>query len=232
MCKRYIVCRLLTAALCLAPVALAQDANAILKKVGDTYSNLESFHFEGTTVGETKMGNTGSRTETQFSLAWVSPNKVRVEYRYTSAGTWLRVSDGKTMTRLRSITKEFKQEPASADDVTILDGTPTSSYENMTAKFHDPKLLRTEPIQMDGKSIDCYVIEAQSQPTTLLPGMEQMPVTLWIAKDSNLVLKEVSGTHSKSSGSNATQNIRTTTFTLAEVNTKLPDSLFEADRSK
>ncbi len=227
MQRRILLGAVVTAALGVTSLVAAQDANEILKQVGHTYRNMESFHFEGTTVGETKLGNTGTRSEMQFSLAWLSPNKVRVEYRYPQAGTWLRVSDGKTMTKIRSITKEFSQQPASQDDVAILNGTPTSIYESADTTFHDPKVVRTEAIQLGGKNVDCYVIEVQGQPSTLQPGMEQMPVTLWVAKDSYLVLKEVSGTRSKSR-SNATENTRTTTFTLADFNTKLPDDLFSA----
>ena len=207
--------------------AVGGDAQAILQKVADTYANLKSYHFEGKTVAETKAGTTDSTSETGFSIAMSPPNKLRVEFRYANAGTWMRVSDGKTTMRYRSLTKEMKKDPASPDDQDILRGTPVSAFDRIADGVKKVTLLPEESLQVGGQNVPCYVIEVEYNTASVLPGMEQMPVRYWIDKARNIVLKRVTGTRStKQDAMHATTNTRTTTFTVASVNENVPDTLF------
>lgn len=215
---------LIAAGLAAAP---GGDAQAILQKVADTYSNLKSYHFEGTTVAETKTGPTDYKSDTGFSIAMSPPNKLRVEFRYANSGRWVRVSDGKTTMRYRSLTKEMKKDPASPDDQDILRGTPISSFDRIAEGVKKATMLPEETLQVDNKSVPCYVIEVEYNTASVLPGMEQMPTRYWIDKSRNIVLKMVTGTRStKQDASRATTNTRTTTFTVASVNENVPDTLF------
>ncbi|HLJ17214.1 MAG TPA: hypothetical protein VKV15_22155 [Bryobacteraceae bacterium] len=208
-------------------VAAGGDAQTILQKVADTYANLKSYHFEGVTVAETKASTTDSKSATEFSIAMSPPNKLRVEFRYQNSGNWVRVSDGKTTLRYRSLTKELKKDPASPDDLDILRGTPISSYDHITDGMKKATLLPEESLEVNGKSVPCYVVEVEYTPGLLLAGMEQMPTRYWIDKARNIVLKQVTGTRSATQDpSRSTVNTRTTTFTTASVNEDVPDTMF------
>ena len=61
--------------LALAVPAFCQDANEILKKVGETYANLKSAHFEGATVSETSTGAWIQKSKPELSSP--SPNQTR-----------------------------------------------------------------------------------------------------------------------------------------------------------
>src|SRR5579872_5273744 len=114
-----------------ASYALADDAAQILKNTEETYRNLKSYAFEGTTTSETKMGSTISKSETSFVVAFKQPNEFRLEYDYPSAGKWERVSDGKTLWNHRTITKESNETPATDDSLRMLDGSPIAVFSDI-----------------------------------------------------------------------------------------------------
>jgi outer membrane lipoprotein-sorting protein len=213
-------------------VVFAQDAQGILSKVAETYSGLSTYHFEGVTTTEMKSDAVRSKNDTNFEFALNKPDKVKVEFRYQNAGTWLRVSDGKTLTRYRSVTGELKQEPASPSDMDIANGTPISDYQEITERLESAKVAGSETVRVGDSDVDCYVIEAlyKLRPG-LLQGTKDLPTKYWIDKKRFLVLKEVSGTESQS-GLFHTQNLRTTTFTMAWVNQPVPDAVFAFDAHK
>ena len=111
MTKRWVV-QILALTAASAGLILADDAGQILKQTEDTYRGVKSYHFEGTTVSETRVGGSVSKSETQFVVAFEKPNKFRVEYVYPSAGNWVRVSDGTKTWKHRSITKEMTEAAA------------------------------------------------------------------------------------------------------------------------
>jgi len=199
----------------------------ILGKVTQTYRGLRSYHFEGTTVSETNSAGAKSASEIEFVVAYTAPNKFRVEFRYPNAGNWIRVSDGQTLYRYRSITKEMKQEAAGTDDLNILKGTLVLSFQDIDQGVKKATLLESEPVNIGAQKVDCYVVEAQREQPQLLRGTEQLPEKLWIDKTRLIVLRRVSGTKSVAqSGGQETENIRTTTFSVARINEPVEDPLF------
>jgi outer membrane lipoprotein-sorting protein len=230
---RGITALLIAAIGCGAGSARAEDATEILKKTGENYQNLKSAHFEATTVSDTRLGSSDVKQETKLEVALVKPDKVKVDYHYPNdIGRWLRVSDGKTFSGYRSITKEKKQSPASENDLNILRGTFVERYKGIADNVTSAKILKSEPVNVGGKDIDCWVIEVNYKPGLLPEGTEALPTTYWIDKSRNLVLKQTSGTKSKSHGNNDSTNIRTTTFTVADVNGSVPDTEFAFNPKK
>jgi outer membrane lipoprotein-sorting protein len=212
----------------LAPaIGLCEDAMAILGKVGQTYRGSTSYHFEGTTVSETNSATAKSSSETEFVVAYTAPNRFRVEFRYPNAGNWIRVSDGRTLSRYRSITKELKQQAAGSDDLNILNGTLMVSFRDIDQGVKKATLLDSEPVSLGGQKLDCYVIELERDQPHLLPGTESLPEKLWIDKSRFIVLRRASGTKSiEQSADRETENIRTTTFSVARINEPVEDALF------
>lgn len=209
----------------LAFAARADEAIDLLKKVEDTYNNLNSAHFEAVRASKTQVGkDIGASSETKMIVSVSKPNKVKVDYIYPGqGGEWLRVSDGKTFSGFRSITKENKQQPASENDMDILNGTFVDRFRHIAENVASAKILRDESVAVGSKQIPCRVVEVTYKNPVLPPNTEQLPTTYWIDKDRNIVLKETSGTRSTTSKS---ETIRTLTFTAADVNTPLADTEF------
>ena len=206
---------------------LCEDAMRILGKVGQTYRGSTSYHFEGTTVSETDSAAGKSTSETEFVVAYTAPNKFRVEFRYPNAGNWIRVSDGRTLSRYRSITKELKQEAASAGDLDILKGTLLVSFQDIDQGVKKATLLDPESVNIGGQRADCYVLEVKRDQPNLLRDTEPLPEKLWIDKARLIVLRRVSGTKSiTQSADKETENLLTTTFSVARINEPVDDTLF------
>ncbi len=210
----------------LLPAARAQEAKEILEKVAGTYQGLSSCHFEWTTVAETRTEAATSSQETRYELAAAKPNKIKALVGYPNHETWIRVSDGNTLTRYRSYGHQVSREPAPADLGGILNSTLIGDYERIADRVQSARITGSEAVNIGGTNIDCYVLEVEYPPGTLLPGTEPMPTRYWIDKSRFVVLREVSGT--RSTGQFPTENTRTSTFTVAEINQPAPESAFEA----
>jgi len=210
---------------------LADDASQILKQTEETYREVKSYHFEGSTVSETKVEKSVSKSESSFVVAFEKPNKFRVEYVYPTAGNWVRVSDGKTTWKHRSITKELTQAAATEDDLGILDGSPVSPFWNIGENASSPTVAGSDSIDVGGKNHDCFVIQMQAPAPADRPGTEALPIKLWIDKSNHLILRQVSGSVTQGKGKAGT-NTRTMTFTYAEVNQTVPDELFRLAKNE
>jgi len=211
-------------------ILLGDDASQILKTTEQTYQNLKSYEFKGTTTSETKVGASVSKSETSFAVAFKQPNEFLVEYDYPSAGNWVRASDGKTVWNARSITKEFTASPATDDALRMLDGSPIASFANLTDGVQNVSLVGSEAVNIGGQSYDCYVIQFDHSGASS-EAAKPLPVKVWIDKSRHIVLKQVSGSEAKSAG-NDTENLRTLSFTVADVNTAVPDDLFHLTNNK
>jgi outer membrane lipoprotein-sorting protein len=201
-----------------AASAMADDAAQILKNTQETYRNLKSYDFEGTTTSETKMGAKVSKSETSFVVAYKEPNEFRLEYDYPSAGKWERVSDGKTLWNHRSITKESKQSPLADDDVRMLEGSPVAVFSQVGEGVTKATVAGSEAVSIGGKSFDCFVVQFEQGSAT----QGSRPVKLWIDKTRHLVLRQVTAPEANGS----TENTRTMMFTRVEVDQTVPDELF------
>jgi outer membrane lipoprotein-sorting protein len=204
----------------------SDDPTQVLKTTVEAYQGLKSYVFEGSTVSETRLGGTDSKSETGFVVAFKEPNLFRVEYTYPSAGNWIRVSDGTTLWRHRSLTKELKQEPASDDALRILTGSPVASFERLGDGISHPELLASESIPIGGQNLDCYVVQVERPATGIRSGGKPAQVKLWIDKSRHVVLRQVTR-----SDSGPTENTETITFTRADVNQPVPEALFHFNPS-
>ena len=213
--------------------AVADQAADLLNKVEQTYQNAKSGHFKAVRASETAIGGgIGADIDTDIEIAFVKPeNKVLVAYDYGHgpAGKWIRVSDGKTLTGFRTATKQRKQQPASANDIYILNGTFVDRFSNIAENVTSAKMLDSASVPVNGKNIDCNVVEVHYKQGVLPPNTEALPTTYWIDKQNNVVLKETSGTKSTKSKS---QTIRTLTFKLAEIDQPVPASVFTVNPGK
>jgi hypothetical protein len=213
-------------------IAMADQATDLLKKVEQTYQGAHSAHFKAVRASKTQIGrDIGAMADTAIEIAFVKPDKVLVKYDYGEehAGEWVRASDGKTFAGYREATNQHNEQPASANDLNILNGTFVDRYAHITENAGGAKMLSDEPVQVNAAKIDCHVVEVHYQPGTLPPNTAALPTTYWIDKSRNLVLKETSGTKSTNSKS---ETLRTLTFQMAEINQPVPADVFQVKASK
>lgn len=211
----------------LSGMARAQDAMAILKSVGETYSALKSYEFQGETTAATQTGKSVSTSEETFTVVFTAPDRFLVDFRYPRDGNWIRASNGTTMTEIRTVTKEFVQRPTTEYDIRALDHSPIGPFYEMEAGVKSATVEGSEKLPLDGQEVDCWVIQADREVGMLPEGVKRLPTKLWIDKARLLVLKQASGTESIASGSKATKNTRTMTITLARLSQPIAPEVFE-----
>jgi len=211
----------------LSGLACAQDAMTILKHVGETYSALRSYEFQGTTSSVTQTGKITSTSDESFSVTFSAPDHFFVEFRYPGQGSWTRASNGTTMTEIRTAIKEFDRRPATQYDIRVLDNSPIGAFYEMEKGVNSATVEGSEKLTVEGQEVDCWVIQADRQVGILPGGVQRLPTKLWIDKARSLVLKQVSGTESIEKGSKATKNERTMTITLAHLSQPISPEVFE-----
>lgn len=221
------VLRSATVLLLLSGLALAQDAMAILKSVGETYSALKSYEFQGATSAVTQTGKAASTSEETFTVVFSAPDQFVVELRYPGQGSWTRASNGKTTTEIRTATKEFVQQPATQFDIRILDNSPIGHFYSMDSGNKTATVEGSERVSVDGQDVDCWVIQTDREMGMLPDGVKRLPTKLWVDKARFLVLRQVSGTESVATGNKATKNLRTMQITRAQLSPAIAPDLFE-----
>jgi outer membrane lipoprotein-sorting protein len=227
MTKFAAVLRGASALVMLSGLAFAQDATAILKSVGETYSALKSYEFQGATTASTQTGKVVSNSEETFTVVFTAPDRFFVEFRYPGQGSWTRASNGTTMTESRTITKEFTQRPTTQYDIRVLDNSPIGPFYEMEAGIKSATVEGSEKLVLEGQEVDCWVIQADRQVGMLPDGVKRLPTKLWIDKARFLVLKQVTGTESVVTGNKATKNLRTMTITVAHLGQTIAPEVFE-----
>jgi hypothetical protein len=213
--------------LLLGGLALAQDAMAILKSVGETYSALKSYEFQGATATVTMTGKNASTSEEAFTVVFTAPDQFFVEFRYPGQGNWTRASNGKTTTEIRTATKEFVQQPAKEFDIRILDNSPIGHFYSMDTGNKTASVEGSEKVSLDGQDVDCWVIQTDREMGLLPDGVKRLPTKLWIDKARFLVLRQVTGTESVATGNKATKNTRTMNITHAQLGQAIAPEVFE-----
>lgn len=218
---------LLVLLLLLPAAAVAADgdpnAEAILLKMSQTYYGAESYRFTGSTQAQMKSKSNTSVSETGFDIVYQKPASYRVEIIYKDHGVWTRVSDGKTTSSYRALTKQRDSRAVMPNDIATLEGTLVGGMAYVAGEATDPKLAGSEQLTVAGKVYDCHIVELPRGEKVLPEGTEPLPTRFWIAKDSHLVVKHVTGSKSKDG---STQNVRTSTFTLVSFNEPVAADLF------
>jgi outer membrane lipoprotein-sorting protein len=204
-----------------------EDPKAILAKASQAYDALQSYQFEGKSVSETTIGGKATRSEVNFVVAYQSPNKLRLEFRYPTAGNWVRVSDGESMLVMRTLTKESRRAPADDRTVQTLKSSPVYMLQNLAETAENPHLLPSESIDIGGHPIDCYVIRFATHPLALSPGESAGTSTVWVDKKSGLVLRQEIRT--SASGTEPTEGKRTVIVENFNLNGTLASDVFSTD---
>jgi thiol-disulfide isomerase/thioredoxin len=178
----------------LASAQSTPEARALLKASQEAFLNYKSYVIEQRIVVD-MSGATQARMEMSAKLAASAPGKMRVEST-SQAGGALIVSDGENTWVYIDLTKQYMKTPAA----TSPEGLVRSLVPGMGGVFDqlkskDPylsaKITGEEAVEVDGKKIDCFVVEA-TMDKIAMPGAMTMTgalMKMWIDKDSKLSLK-------------------------------------------
>ena len=209
-------------------VASGQTGPDILSKVAQTYRSLKSYQFEQEVVTESRSADSESRTRASKTAAAILPDRRRLESRGANQFSTLRVYDGHTVWEYRPGPNQFARQEEAAYQPPRMNmlSDPVDGYRSLDSA-EGARLLREETIEAAGGAQPCWVIEVPSRirPNGFL--LERSPTTYWVAKASNLVLKEAQSSKIKMPMMESAQDQTVTiTYTVARVDQPVPEELF------
>lgn len=217
----------LLAAGCLAPGCIAaQDSKSLFLQVTRRYRGLKQYHFEGRTVAQSIFNGRTSEGETGFTVAFEAPARFRLEFRYPSAGNWLRVSDGTSFLESRSLGKEFKVSAVRGREMKALQGSPVYNFERLSKTAVNAMIMRRELIEVDDKKIECDLVQFEAGRRRLREAEWAGPSMVWISRANQLVLREEIRTSAKT-GENYTETRKITVIEHFQIDAPLPGGLFD-----
>lgn len=185
------------AAVALAAVALpaaAQDAQAILKHVEQSYHGLDSYTQTIGTTAITRVGAANRAQGFQSRLKYVRPNRMLLTLTTPTAGTVTVACDGKQILLHRSLTGQFVRRPAASDLAGVLKAlrrlgiesemdplyflaNPSALRRLMSAKVVGSRAIAGQP---------CQLVRAKWVSTSLMRG-KTGTITLAVDKATGLV---------------------------------------------
>ncbi len=231
MLKAKTVALLVLIPLATASLSLSQDqvsGEELLAKASEAYRSLKSYYFEGVMIFETETEAMQERAkvETLIVMAAVRPGKIRDEFKRGM----LTVSDGQaTWVYSRKLNQYTKRKAAvlASEGTGELEAGFMSKYGRITEGLKQAKVLREEVVEVEGKAVECYVVEASYEPMAELSNFEASPKLFWIDKKRHIVLKDISSVVMKLPQPGTARHLRQTTeFSIARINEPVADDLF------
>jgi hypothetical protein len=107
----------------------------------------------------------------------------------------------------------------------ILNSSPIFTFERLSQTVENPLLMRSEPVEVDGKKVDCHLIQFSSGRRKLGKNERPGPSSVWVAQDSGLVLREEIRT-SKTVGEENSESRYTTAIERFRINEEILSELF------
>ena len=200
---------------CILPtLALPSDgsAEALLREVSKAYAELSRFSFEAAEVTVTRSGDLERRNETRTLTAAGDAGRFRVESDHRVEGGVI-AFDGETTWIYVARRRQYKQIHGA-----LLTGSPESPglirlknrfvdrYKSITERLRDARLLPPETLEVDGREIECRVVEASYDAPRGLAA-KQIVRRFWIAADRPLIYRESSQFEAKHPASGQTTTV-------------------------
>ncbi len=225
-------------------IAFAQaqpDAMELLRKVEKTYRSAKSFQAEGNIASDMSGQGMHSTVEIPMVLTIVPPDRMRMENKGAPM-SMLMIFNGQTiwmyMPQLNKYAK-FDLGKFAGDDKGLPGyGGLGRQYLHVAERATAAKILREEAIRVDGRSVDCYVLEVEYEPPAKLPdnvpfaksmptNVQFSPKTMWIDKARSVVVRESSESKVTFPNSNTPMSTKQTiTFAKIRLDEPVPEELF------
>jgi thiol-disulfide isomerase/thioredoxin/outer membrane lipoprotein-sorting protein len=181
-----------------------------------------------------------SWTKSREIFAKDQPDRLHFET-IESNGSFVVVSDGKSLWRAAPETREFIRTAVTGPLLDTKGGGPIAesglqrlkfmmSYmERLAENLTRAEQIRNETLEVDGKPIECVVVRADYAPPKGSAGIESWTRTLWIDKQRSIVLREENVTRGKlfpSRPFDDTEIRHRRLYMVASINEPVPASLF------
>src|SRR5262245_28137414 len=214
------------------------DAQAILKKVNETYRDLKSYQFEYKTVFDSKTERNGltsvTHNESLSRITAVRPDRINVEAQ-DSHSSVLFIANGQTAWLYSSHLNAYTKRAVGAVDLFAPAKSMDSLYENrarsvntkladyarLTTEPHNLTLLPDETITVEGRQTPCYVLSIVRD-----VGINKNNTRYWIDRKQYLVLRESTDLTYRISPDSVTHSLSLVTFMSAAINEPVADSAF------
>ncbi len=217
------------------------DANAVLRRVGETYTTLSSYHFEGKYTHEQVIESMGLRDESKreelFVTAAIKPGSSRIESKNTHFSV-TSVSDGKTKWVYAPGANEYTKTwegaarlatgrlPTEAESHLARARNIVAGYSHIDHQVRDAKFIGEEKLGIGDRQVDCLVIEADYASASAAGQSNAWTRKLWIDKSRNIVLREIQHTRTKGPWGRIINTKMTYIFTFANVGDQVTEALF------
>jgi len=208
------------------------DAQAILKKVNETYRDLKSYQFEYKTVSDSKAERNGltstTHSERLSRITAVRPDRIRVETQ-DSYSSVLLIANGQTVwiysSQLNAYTKRSprtvdlfaaaKSTDPSYEKIARQVNTKLANYARLNVEPRNLTLLPDDILTVNGRQIPCYVLS-----------FAKGGARYWIDRERYLVLRESTDQTVQNSPGSVTRYLSVVNFISAAINEPAPDSAF------
>lgn len=214
-----------------------EAATELLHAVAARYAALQSFHFEAVEATRTRSGTFERNSRNRVVTALDSRGRTRVELDDGSTGG-VTVFDGETtwiyFPYLKKYSKFAGMPAQGASDLAKTNGIDfatlaqryTGRYRGAADSLLAAKTLRSEVIEVGGRSVKCQVVEAQYRPPQGVADGDVLR-NYWVDPASKLILREQSSASMKPPNLAARVEVRQVIeFHQAQVDQDLPDALF------
>lgn len=170
------------------------DAKSLIAESGKALFSKGSFRTEQQMSVE--MHGPGMDTKQSMTLKTeASPGKFRMDLSPTGISI---ISDGESTYFWMAPLNQYMKKPAASSPEALADlfMPGAGSLSNQAQDAMTARIVREEPLMLQGQSVDCYVVEAAlDNMTTVVPApaaINNSRQTMWIDKDRKLVLKQIS----------------------------------------
>lgn len=204
----------------------AQDVQAILNRVAETYRKAKSYQAQATLTQTRQGGGQQQRRSSTISTKYKAPNKVVTIVQ--GSDTMQVYSDGKTMYIYSPKDKQYMKMPAPATLTQMAgvsgvgSGDPSQIGAQLQAIFGNGKKL---PDRNVGGTPVFVLQSTQSQQSQDGKSSLQLVATAFIDK-ANYLLRQLTIQATRSQGTQKVVETITLTFASQQVNPNLPDSVF------
>jgi outer membrane lipoprotein-sorting protein len=218
-----------------------QDALDVLNKVGETYRSTKTLQAEADVQTEMNGQGMEQKIAAHMFLTLAAPGKFRVETK-TGPARILMIADGQTVWMYFPELNKYSKLPVAAGHDTgantLAAGLPglgsVPDFSKVAEGVKEARMLPGETLQVDGESVDCYVISVledmpalpSSGSNTGSAGARAMSETLWLDKTRLLVVRLSSDMETALESSGSTKTKSTLTFSKLALDQPVPDDAF------
>lgn len=168
------------------------DAKSILNNSSGAFKNYRTYQYDADMTIEITTGGNPMKMNFSSSLVAVNPDRKRMESKSTMGGMTI-VSDGQYTWIYIPALKQYSKKAAIRGPEALLESLGIGNSPDMSKAMNTAKTVREEPVEVDGKKRDCWVVEVKVDILDLPapPGAKLTDgvVMFWFDKTRNVMLQ-------------------------------------------